>query len=202
MKGAASWTRGARMQDPVFVRKVMVLLSVILLNGALASPAQADQQEVDAARAAYKVAVQNAVNLHKSTTAKAQADYQQALRTPADPVAVANAQAKALADQATKASQAKGELERALADAGGDRKARAKAIRDYDAKLRQIQLDTEKALRDAKALGDPKTAREYAKTMRDQALRTAQQTLNKTLASALIELNKVLVANGLPPEKG
>lgn len=184
------------------MRKFLAILSVALINSLVLSPAHADQQAVDEARAAYKVAVANAVKQHKAAITKAQSDYQLALRTPADPVAVANARAKILADQATKASQAKNELERALGTAGNDRKLRAKATRDYDARIRQIQLEAEKALRDVRALGDAKTAREYAKTIRDQAMKAAQDTLTKNLASALTKLNEVLVANGLPAEKG
>ena len=202
MNGAASWTQGHQLPDPMSVRKFLAIFSAVLLALGFAAPAFADQQEVDAARAAYKLAVANAVKTHKAAISRAQSDYQQALRTPADPLAVANAQAKALADQATKASQAKMDLDDALADAGNDRKARAKALKDYDARVRQIQLEAEKALRDARALGNPKTARDYAKTVRDQAMKSAQETLTKTLTTALNKLNEVLVANGLPTEKG
>lgn len=202
MRSASSWTLRLPMPDSMHVRKVSTLFISVLLSIGLAAPAHADQVEVDAARAAYKSATAAAVKAHKASITKAQSDYLQALKAPADAVAVANAQAKALADQATKASQAKTDLDLAIAEAGSDRKLRAKASRDFDAQLRKIQQETEKALRDARLLGNPKTAREYAKTVRDQAMRTAQETLTKAFADALAKLNAVLAANGLPPEKG
>lgn len=200
MNRAASWTRKALLPEPLLVRKVAGLLLLILFSGSLAAPAYADQVDVDAARAAYKTAVASAVQTHKLAIARAQAEYQQALRTPAGAVAVANARAKALAEQATKASQAKLEFEQSLANM--DRKAKTRAAKEYDARLRDIQQETEKALRDARAFGNPKTAREYAKFLRDQAFKTAHSELTKSLSDALKALNAVLIANGLPAEKG
>lgn len=200
--GSNGWTVERVMAEPVPVRKSLPVLAAFLLALGLATPAYADQAAVDSARAAYKSAVAAAVKAHKAAITAAENEYKRALRTPADPVAVANAQAKALADQATKASQAKSSLEAEIAAANEDRKARAKAIRDYDADLRKIQLETEKALREARAFGNPKTAKEQAKVMRDKAFKTAQENLKKAKAEALAKLNAVLVANGFPAEKG
>lgn len=186
------------------MRRIITLLSALGFLFASATPALADQAAVDNARNAYKASVAAAVKAHKAALVKAKVDYELAIRMAGDPAAVASAQAKALADQATRISQARVTLEQALADADrlGDKRARHTAFREYDQQLRLIQQQTERALGDAREMLKRKTARERARVVRDQAIKVANENLNKALNDARNALNAVLVANGLPAEKG
>lgn len=190
------------MRDPYAVRKLLVGATSFMAALSIAAPAYADATDVTAARASYKAAVNAATKAHKIAVAKANREYQEALKMAPEMVAVANAQAKALAEQATRASQAKNAFDQAIATAGSDAKAQDKAARDYTMQLRKIRMDTEKALKDARALTLGKSTREQAKMLRDQAIKSANEIFKAAVEAARAKLNAVLVANGFPTEKG
>lgn len=198
------WTQVLLIRKAVPMRRIAIPFTTTLaLLMLFISPASADQAAVDAARADYKKAVALAVKTHNAAIAKAKADFEANLRAAGEPTVVANAQAKALAGQATKISQARALLDQALteADRAGDRQARAKAWQGYEQALRKIQKQTERALGDARELAKAKTARERAILMREQAMRLANETFVKALDDARARLNAVLIANGYPPER-
>lgn len=184
------------------MRKRLIGVLIGLIGLGLSTPAYADASDVTAARSLYKTTVAAAEKAKKISISRANAEYRLALRSASEQVAVANAQAKALAVQATRTSAAKANLDRAFAAAGSDRKAQTKALQEYDKELERIKRDTEEALKNARALSSGKSTREQARFLRDQAIKTAQETFTSALADARAKLNAVLVANGFPAEKG
>lgn len=205
MSRLTCWTKTRSIRQASAMRRlVLAIISSLAFSALLAPSAQADQNAVDAARVEYKKAVALAVKNHNSALAKARSDFEAYVRAAGEPTAVASAQAKALAEQATKISQARALLDQALTDAerNGDRQARIKAWQEYDQTLRKIQKQTERALGDARDLAKIKTARERARLLRDQAIRSANEAFVKALDDARTRLNAVLTANGYPPERG
>ena len=174
------------------------LLATALSLGAL--PAHADPSPVEVARKAYNAAVAQAAKVQKEAITRANREYQQALRNAPNGVAMANAQAKALADQATKASAAKAAFDQALAAAGNDRQAQAKAAREYDAAVRAIQLETERALKNARG-ANGQNPRELAKIARDLAIQVAKDAYDRSVSEARAALNAVLAENKLRAQR-